>query len=192
MHLSEVQSMLGELMAKHRVSTVAITGGEPMHYPKQMMVLAGWLREMKVRSWLETSGVIVSPEVFDCFDFVSFDVKTPSSGPACFDTDAVTKFRETVLRYDAGVRGGIGQVKMIVTDQRDIDWINQHFGDWLDHPPLRSSVTHSSPGPIIITPACGKNSTPQEVAHRMQLAADAWVGKNVRIIAQQHAILGMR
>ena len=186
--MDQVEEMLLAEIDRTGVRTVAITGGEPMHYPAQMKRLAEFLAGIDVRSWLETSGLILDADVMDEFDYLSLDVKTPSSGPACFSDEAVASFRHFV---EANVY--YGQIKFIVTDQRDVDWISKHFADWIEYgtPPAESPETDERQ-PLVITPACGKDSTPTQVAERVQLAATAWAGKKVRVIAQQHALLSMR
>lgn len=183
-----VMKSLDELIVDSKVKRVAITGGEPMHYPQQMTQLATHLADIGVESWLETSGLILDRKVMQNFDFVSFDVKTPSSGPACFTDEGVAKFKEFLTDFHLIN----GHVKMIVTGQSDIDWINLHFADWLDNGVPLSEPSSSKNTPILITPACGKRGTAQDIRNRMLMAQKAFAGKHVRIIAQQHAILGMQ
>lgn len=185
MYLKNVEYELFDLISKEKVQTVAITGGEPLHYPTQMLQLASALRANGTRSWLETSGLILDEQVFSAFDFVSIDVKTPSSGPAAFTPESVTKFKQFFAD-----KHFTGQVKMIVTNQSDADWILENFSDWLNT---------SSPfkNPIVITPACGKGYTSleaklQAVKERVLICQNTFKGNSVRIIVQQHALLDLR
>lgn len=189
--LTFVLESLDKMIDEHKVQRVAITGGEPMHYPEQMLAIAKHLQARGVASWLETSGLFLDYELFSAFDFISFDVKTPSSGPAAFNPNGVARFTDFLERYGWRLQG---HVKMIVTGETDADWISQNFANWLNHGapiPLdggdRVDVT-----PVYITPACGKKSTPDQVRDRMLLAQAKFKGQRVRIIAQQHALLQMQ
>ena len=101
------------------------------------------------------------------------------------------------------------QIKAIVTNEADIDYIIKEVclhaheqvivtydlcGDktvkyndysWLvnDNSYLRQR--------LIITPACGKHSTPADVRGRMELCMEKFKGLPYRIIAQQHPLLNM-
>lgn len=185
-----VLKALDEMIDAHSVKRVAITGGEPMHYPEQLKEIAEHLSDRGVQSWLETSGLLLDWRIFSWFDFVSFDVKTPSSGPACFTSEGVAAFKAFFNQH----RGTMfGHVKMIVTGQTDALWIKENFGDWLEKgAPLSMGPGQSVRNPVYITPACGKKSTPDQVRERILLAQSHFEGCNVRIIAQQHAILNMQ
>lgn len=212
--LEQVKQELGALIAETKVKTVAITGGEPMHYPEQMRELAVFLREQGVRSWLETSGWIINREVFDEFDFLSFDVKTPSSKEACMTKDQVSAvFAEVDHHLNSNRTGSLylsdAQIKAIVTNEADIDYI---MNDVCLHAHEQVIVTRDLCGDktvkyndyswlvndesylrqrLIITPACGKHSTPADIRARMELCMERFKGLPYRIIAQQHPLLNM-
>lgn len=189
--LTFVLESLDKLIDENNVRRVAITGGEPMHYPEQLKVIAEHLADKGVESWLETSGLFLDLEVFNHFDFISFDVKTPSSGPAAFTPEGVVQFTEFMEQFGEQLTG---HVKMIVTGQNDVDWIKANFEHWLTGKlPLKLSVTDPTAVSLVyITPACGKKSTPDQVRDRMLLCQKQFQGMQVRIIAQQHAILHMQ
>lgn len=187
MKVSDVIDMLNALIDEHKVSTVAITGGEPMHYSKQIKQIADKLADNYVRLWLETSGYVLDKDTFDYFHFVSFDVKTPCTGNAVFTDGAIAKMKE----FFANNPIITGQIKFVVDNERDFEWIEANFTDWLKNgvPVLNGSGQRH---PVILTPAAGRTATPQQVRERMTAAMDYFKGYYVRIIAQQHALLNMR
>lgn len=204
--VSEIISQLDKLIDETGVKTVAVTGGEPMHYPEQVVVLAKYLRDKGVRSWLETSGWIINQEVFDMYDFVSFDIKTPSSKEAAMDREQVDALLEychhrlsTIYTHpnNSGHPSGDMQIKFIVTDKADIDYILSIAVH--EHPSHENRLAlgdaiynrHRLYGKLIITPACGKHSTPSDVRKRMELCMEHMKGLPYRIIAQQHPFLNM-
>ena len=186
LNLHDIISQLDKMIDETGVKTVAVTGGEPMHYPEQVVVLAKYLRDKGVRSWLETSGWIINQEVFDMYDFVSFDIKTPSSKEAAMDREQVD-----------GHPTGDMQIKFIVTDKADIDYILSLAVHEKPRQENRLSLgdviynRHRLYGKLIITPACGKHSTPSDVRKRMELCMEHMKGLPYRIIAQQHPFLNM-
>lgn len=211
--LEQVKQELGAMISETKVRTVAITGGEPMHYPEQMKELALFLRGLEVRSWLETSGWVIDREVFDEFDFLSFDVKTPSSKDACMTREQVSAvFAEVDHHLNSNRTGSLylpdAQIKAIVTDESDIDYI---LTDVCLHAHEQVAVTSDTLGDttvkydyswlvnderylrqrLIITPACGKHSTPADIRARMELCMERFKGFPYRIIAQQHPLLNM-
>lgn len=178
--LPEVKGRVFHLANITGSKTVAITGGEPMHYPVQLVEVAQFLRLEGIRTWLETSGLILDAAVFHEFDFLSMDVKTPSSGPAAFTPDGVKTFKQ-FFQHNTFKDG---QFKFIVTDENDARWILNNFNDWCaDGTPFGK--------PVVLTPACGAKSTPAMVRNRVALCQEMFKGFDVRVIAQQHALLGM-
>lgn len=187
MKVADVIDMVTAMVTENKVHTVAITGGEPMHYRKQIQQIADKLRDHHIRLWLETSGYVLDTDTFDYFDFISFDVKTPCTGSAVFTDDAIAKMKE-FFAHNTIITG---QIKFVVDSERDFDWIEANFEKWLKNgvPVLNYAGQRQ---PVILTPAAGRTATPQQVRERMTAAMDYFKGYYVRIIAQQHALLGMR
>lgn len=183
--LDVIKAELKSMIEETKVKTVAITGGEPMHYPKQMAELADYLKTLGVRSWLETSGWIIDHDCFKHFDFLSFDIKTPSAKDGSFDSEMVNVFMEEMKIISTYAKDM--HIKLIVTDEADIQWI-------LDndiHGKLQPYLDGLLKQRLMITPACGKHSTPSDVRRRIELAMYAFRGLPYRLVAQQHPLLSM-
>ena len=84
MTLITVMDRIEELSGNYpyRIKRVSITGGDPLH-PKLAPSVQSLSIELKKRGFfvnIEASGQRVVDEIFDLVDFVSFDLKTPSTG----------------------------------------------------------------------------------------------------------------
>lgn len=178
--LNSVFKDLAALIKESNVHTVAVTGGEPTHYPEQLKQIASFLREQHVRSWLETSGYTFSEDLL-LWDFVSFDIKTPSSGVAAFTSQDVDSFFEQlsllINKSKSRLNAFNWQVKAIVKDEQDIEFLLQNVP--FDFP-------------LIITPSCDRPLSVENIHQRMLLCMDKCKQTNWKIIAQQHALLSMR
>lgn len=65
-----------------KIKRVSITGGDPLHPKLEKEVLA-LIKELKKKNiWIniEAAGTRVAKDIFDAVDYISFDVKTPSTG----------------------------------------------------------------------------------------------------------------
>ncbi len=84
------------LLIKYRenlgINRVSITGGDPTHpiFEKALLELVSMLKKKDFYINIEASGTRVPSKLFDVVDFISFDVKTPSTGvkiqPQLLDT----------------------------------------------------------------------------------------------------------
>lgn len=154
---------------------VVITGGEPMHYPAQLITLVQMLHDTGVKVVLETSGTIIHDVTFDMFDSVSLDVKTPSSGislNACV-LDAIIKLAKRKNVF----------VKAVIRDKEDLDWCKKYINPLLNR--------HDQ-NPLVLTPclcSAGLVSTTELLSMIKTLMR--WdLGYNIRVITQQHKIIG--
>lgn len=65
-----------------KIKNVSITGGDPLH-PSHVPHVLALSKELKARGYyinIEAAGTRIVPEIFDTVDFISFDLKTPSTG----------------------------------------------------------------------------------------------------------------
>lgn len=97
-----------------KIKFVSITGGDPLH-PKLLPGVIELARELKNRSYginIEAAGSRVVEELFDLVDFISFDIKTPS-------TNVHTPYeniRKLVNKY-----ADKAQIKSVIYDRKDFD-----------------------------------------------------------------------
>ncbi|MFH1125830.1 MAG: radical SAM protein [Candidatus Altiarchaeota archaeon] len=94
------------------LSSVCITGGEPMIQLLPLKDLVKELKRIGYQVTLETNGTIYDEWVFNSVDCVSMDVKPPSSGEKS-DLDILKKL------------GLKDQVKVIIADDKDYDFAKE-------------------------------------------------------------------
>jgi organic radical activating enzyme len=157
------------------VREVSITGGEPMHYIHQMHKIIGILSAKGYKVSIETSGLIIVPEVFRKAYAVSLDVKTPSSG-VLLTHENIKALNSCAYLYDEV------QLKAVVRDEVDLAFLLENFHSIL-HP------TSSKVKPLVLTP-CADNTkgsvSAQSILDVVNMCV-AWNNKyNIRIIPQIH------
>lgn len=179
--LDAIETQIIEV-AKGYVKEVSFTGGEPMHYPRQLLELTQRLRRKGFRLSVETSGLVFNHEVFLSLDYVSMDIKTPSA-KVPVTSEMIREYKHMLDTYD-GV-----QFKCVILNKEDLAWVDKHLGRF-----FKSDAKVRRP--LILTP--GVVATKKE-ANLAQALADVcsmildWnKGYNVRIIAQQHALMNYR
>jgi organic radical activating enzyme len=164
--------------AGNQVKEVSITGGEPMHYPVQMMYVSRRLKSLGYKTSIETSGIIISEEVFNQFDYVSLDVKTPSAHVP-MEAGLLDKLVHVVLHHQGA------QLKAVVEDEEDLAWIEANLMDVLRprNPGLR---------PLVITPCADntKKAVPiEDLNDTIDMVLEWNKGYNIRVLAQQHKLV---
>ena len=167
-------------VARGRVREVSITGGEPMMYPEQMIESSRLLKALGYKTSIETSGVVISQQVFNEFDFVSLDVKTPSA-----KVPLTPELIQGILYTAKNHRGA--QVKAVITDAADLAWIRLHLMELLvpTDPYIR---------PLVLTP-CADNTKEdvhiEQIARVCNMIQDWNEGFNITTIVQQHKLYAM-
>lgn len=143
-----------------------------------MIEIARGLHDLGYKTNLETSGVIIAPQVFQEFDMVSLDIKTPGSGVP-HDQFLTEGIRSTVSHHKDV------QVKAIIKTEDDLNYLELFYEDLL----LREGR------PLILTP-CADNThrdvTAKEINDIIQMILDWNKSYNIRIIGQQHKLLAFR
>lgn len=153
---------------------VSVTGGEPLHYPIQMQWLIKQLKNEGLNISMETSGNIRCHDTLKLVDFVSFDIKTPSSG-IHLTKENIEYLRQVHLLYDC-------QIKAIISDMGDLEWLESNF--W--------TLLHSKTVPLILTPAAGPNYTVEKLKDIVDMITEWNKDYSIRMIAQQHVLLSLR
>ena len=99
------------------IKRVSITGGDPLHV-KHREALIELIKVLKNKGFwinIEAAGVTVPHEVFDKVDFISFDIKTPSTG---------VRFNKKNLDKMFAQYSGKFQIKAVVEDEKDFKFIH--------------------------------------------------------------------
>jgi 7-carboxy-7-deazaguanine synthase len=151
---------------------VSITGGDPLDEEHQESVLE-LVQNLKPRgAWvnIEAAGDKFNKSIFDSVDFVSFDVKTPSTG-----VEVNLDILELVIdKYFDKI-----QIKSVVFDKKDFDFIK-------DLQKRFEEKIISRKIPWIITPVFnyGENYPMSRVEKIIEW--NDFNGSSFRVISQQH------
>lgn len=118
MQLSSVLDQIEEISGQypHRLKRVSITGGDPLHQ-KHIPGVLSLIGELKKRGFfinIEAAGTRVLDEVFDAIDFISFDLKTPSTG--------VNANKKLILKLSQQYQGK-AQIKSVIADKKDFEFV---------------------------------------------------------------------
>lgn len=117
--LDEVMEKV-EVLSQDVIKRVSITGGDPLH-PSHVPALLELIKELKVRNFfinIEAAGTRVVKDVFDLVDFISYDVKTPSTQ---------VKTSQKLLLSFLNDYGHKAQVKAVVADKKDFEHVYDAF-----------------------------------------------------------------
>jgi len=94
--------------------TVCITGGEPLIQKKGLEDLLHLLQQYNYFVHLFTNGSIWEPDIFKLCDFVSMDMKPPSSG---MQKRCIKTYMEWMRNLDVPF-----EVKVVIRDKKDLDF----------------------------------------------------------------------
>jgi 7-carboxy-7-deazaguanine synthase len=123
-----------ELLKKleKKIKWVSLTGGEPL-MEEDLLDLISYLKMEGFRICLETNGSIFKRKIFDSSDFISMDLKPPSSGNSNINRKA--------LDYCLS-NPGKSQIKVVIADKKDIEFFGKvykeerkaSFSNWILQP----------------------------------------------------------
>jgi len=141
---------------------VSLTGGEPM-LEENLKVLIDRLHENQFKILLETNATIFNEKIFEKSDFVSADIKPPSSGNVGWDS--------RVMDYCIK-NPGRSQLKVVIQNDEDLEFFREiyreDYPNWILQPEW-SVMRELNYGKIL-------NS----------------IQENVRIIPQVHRVMKVR
>lgn len=113
--LDEVMEKV-ETLSQDVIKRVSITGGDPLH-PSHIPSLLELIKELKARNYfinIEAAGTRIVTEVFDQIDFISYDIKTPSTQ---------VRTSKEILGKFLGSYGDKAQIKAVVADKKDFEYV---------------------------------------------------------------------
>lgn len=156
--------------------SLSITGGEPLLWANELMVLLPLLREKRLRIYLETNGTLPEQllQVLPWVDIISMDIKLPFDGQVFWDV------HESFLRYSL-----LKEVFVKIVVQEDTSLINLQLArDLISRvDPMIQTILQP------VTPAQGINAPQPEQLLKWQ---SFFLKKlnNIRVIPQTHVFLG--
>jgi len=151
------------------LDSISITGGNPLE--QDLYDLVGLLHRRNFTVNIEITGQDNDEEVLDLVDFISCDIKTPSTGVTA-NLDIIDDILKSY--------GHCTQIKCVCADQADLDFIidcYNRFKDRLDY--------H-----MVITPCWTERASAADVEfidHIMKTVMDN--NYHMRVIVQQHKLL---
>lgn len=173
--LSQVVNEVEELSGKYpyRIKRVSITGGDPLH-PKHAPHVEELAVELKKRGYyinIEAAGTRVIDSLFDGIDFVSFDVKTPS-------TQVETK--RTLIEKVLKQYGKKAQIKSVISDKKDFEYIYDLFLS------LQKQFDYTIETPWVLTPCYEPNEEFPKDRFVEIINLNEAFGSPFRVVGQQH------
>jgi len=156
-----------------RIKRVSITGGDPLH-PKHtpgVLELAGELKKRGYYINIEAAGTRVVDSIFDSIDFISFDMKTPSTGVVT----NISLVEKLIKQYSRKA-----QIKSVIADKVDFDYVYDKYTSLLE------KNDHDIELPWILTPCYepGEEFPKDRFVDIIKLNEE--YGSPFRVIGQQH------
>ena len=151
---------------------ISITGGDPLdpQHKESLLELLDVLKQQGAWVNIEAAGNVVDEEVFDIVDFISFDFKTPSTKV----NTPIENIRTIFEKY-----AHKAQIKSVVFDRSDFDFVNKAKQDIIDEFPNVDC-------PWILTPVFNYGEDfPKERVNDIALWNESR-GSHFRVISQQH------
>ena len=171
-----VGEVAGEVARLGRgVRRVSVTGGDPLH-PRHVPAVLELVRRLKEGGYwvnIEASGTRVVEDIFGLVDFVSFDVKTPSTG--------VPFRREPLDGFIAGY-GDQGQIKSVVETEEDFRFVLRLY---------QETVVDAAHGdiPWVLTPSYLPGESWPGERVKMVVSLNEQNGGPFRVVCQQHKLI---
>ncbi len=103
---------------------VSLTGGEPL-MEKDLPALISELKKKKFMVLLETNGSLFNEKIFNSCDYVSLDIKMPSSGNPVYSRKALSY----CLKHPKKT-----QIKAVVQDDKDLQFFDSIYSKYKKYP----------------------------------------------------------
>lgn len=154
------------------IKNVSITGGDPLH-PAHVPHVLELVKALKERGYfinIEAAGTRVVDEIFDLVDYISFDMKTPSTGVKT----PLKNIQKMIAQYQSKF-----QLKAVVFDRKDFDTV-------LDAYKTLASTENSLNFPWVLTPCFNNEEDFPLKRFTNVLSWNEESGGFFRVIGQQH------
>lgn len=179
--VAQVMAALNSLMPDGpKVTSVAVTGGEPLLHPQFVAALADAASDHDLRVYLETAGHLPEAlaQVIGCVDVVAGDIKLPSTMSEPVPVEQMRRFWEVA-------RGTDCFAKIVVTDRVSASELSRVCAE------LGPAIRHL---PVVLQPvtAVGPVRPPDfRLLWRLVRETEQWFA-SVRVIPQCHQLMGAR
>ncbi len=156
----EISGIIKKLNKKFR--WVSLTGGEPM-LEENLMEMIEELKTVEFKILLETNGTLFNKDIFDSCEFLSVDIKAPSSGNPGYNTNVFDYCLKNPHR---------SQLKVVIQNKEDLEFFQKIYREGYPHwimQPEWNSIKGLDYGFIMDR-----------------------IGDNMRIIPQIHRFMGLK
>ncbi len=170
--IDEVLEKIYKVGLEGKIKNISITGGDPLHpaHTPHVLELVKRLKDKKYYINIEAAGTRVVDEIFDLVDYISFDLKTPSSGvrtPLKLISRMNTQFKDKF------------QIKAVIENHSDFTYALDAYKQILNEEKQLYS-------PWVLTPSY---NTSEEFPLNRFMQVLSWneeAGGFFRVIGQQH------
>jgi 7-carboxy-7-deazaguanine synthase len=157
----------------HRIKRISITGGDPLH-PKHTPGVEALAIELKKRGYfvnIEAAGSRVVDSIFDSIDFISFDLKTPSTGV----TTNLKLVEKLLKQYNKK-----SQIKAVIADKKDFEFVYDTYKAMLE------KFDYKMDTPWVLTPCYEPDEEFPKDRFVEIINLNQSFGSPFRVIGQQH------
>lgn len=169
--IDEIEQISGKY--PHRLKRVSITGGDPLH-PKHIPGVIELIKELKKRAFsinIEAAGTRVIDEIFDAIDFISFDIKTPSTNVR----PNLNLIKKLSKQYQ-----GKAQIKSVISDKKDFEFVYDIYQNIMEELDYKNTI------PWILTPCYEQGESFPRERFLQIIELNENFGAPFRVIGQQH------
>jgi len=171
-----------ECVSKLPCKTVCITGGEPMCQQRELHELLKELRKYNYFVHLCTNGTYWNWKIFDLCDFVSMDMKPPSSG-----MESNLKFLRRINKYNKENYQKF-EVKVVVSDDEGLGFNRDDLAF-----ALIKVYSFAEDFTLVVQPAITHETRPSRIMAKYARFTDKLLSislePNIRILPQLHKLL---
>ncbi len=152
-----------------KLNWTSITGGDPLdrHHREDVLELVKQLKAAKQKINIEVTGQSIDEEIFELVDFISFDIKTPSTGILA---------SEKVLSRFVKNYGIKSQIKAVIQDEIDFKFAYK----------MHKNCPETNITRWVMTPACSLDTPLSMSVFQWILEENQKMGAFFRVIGQQH------
>ena len=149
---------------------ITITGGSPLEQPQELLTLLFELKKEGYFITLEESGQVFNKEIFEKCDFLSLDLKTPSSGVKA----NIDVLKKALLFYRQKT-----QIKAVVATPEDYKFVKRIYREISELKRFR----------FVLTP-CWKKGGKLDIIFTRRICSEVLKDKlYCRVIVQQHKVI---
>ena len=114
--LGEIKEAIKKESLDFRIKRLSITGGDPLHprFEEELLEVISWAKGLGFWINIEAAGSRISDAIFDRIDFISFDVKTPSTG-------VETPYRNILKLVQQYPKNS--QIKSVIESEKDFHYV---------------------------------------------------------------------